>query len=107
MTSLRKALALAAATLALALGASAQQPAGVPYERLQPSQPVDVPQGKIEVIEFFWYGCPHCYRLESSLNAWLKNKPADVVFKRIHAIPNEAWGMHAMIYYTLETMGLL
>ena len=104
--SLRKALALAAALLTLAFGATAQQPA-TPYERLQPAQPTDVPQGKIEVIEFFWYGCPHCYRLEPSLNAWLKNKPADVVFKRIHAIPSEAWGLHAYIYYTLETMGLL
>ena len=107
MTSLRKALALAAAMLSLAFGAAAQQAPATPYERLQPAQPTDVPAGKIEVIEFFWYGCPHCYRLEPSLNAWLKNKPADVVFKRIHAIPNEAWGMHAYIYYTLETMGLL
>ena len=105
--SLRKALALGAALLTLAFGAAAQQAPATPYERLQPAQPTDVPQGKIEVIEFFWYGCPHCYRLEPSLNAWLKNKPADVVFKRIHAIPSEAWGLHAYIYYTLETMGLL
>ena len=100
--SLRKALALAAATLMLSLGAAAQ----VPYERLQPPQPTEG-NGKIEVIEFFWYGCPHCYRLEPSLNAWLKNKPADVVFKRVHAIPNEAWGRHAVIYYALEAMGKL
>jgi thiol:disulfide interchange protein DsbA len=105
--SLRKAFALALSLLTLAFGAVAQQAPSTPYERLQPAQPTDVPQGKIEVIEFFWYGCPHCYRLEPSLNAWLKNKPADVVFKRIHAIPSEAWGLHAYIYYTLETMGLL
>lgn len=101
--SLRKALALAVLAL-LPLGAAAQS--GLPYERLQPAQPVSEP-GKIEVIEFFWYGCPHCFRLEPSLNAWLKSKPADVVFKRVHAIPNEAWGVHAYIYYTLETMGLV
>ena len=105
--SLRKALALAAAVLTLASGAYAQSNSGLPYERLQPAQPTDVPQGKIEVIEFFWYGCPHCYRLEPSLNAWLKNKPADVVFKRVHAIPSESWGLFAAIYYTLETMGLV
>ena len=107
--SLRKALALGAALITLAFGAAAQPtPApSVPYERLQPAQPTDVPAGKIEVIEFFWYGCPHCYRLESTLNPWLKNKPADVVFKRIHAIPSEDWGRWAYIYYTLETMGLL
>jgi len=104
---LRKALALAAALFTLAFGAAAQQAPAVPYERLQPAQPTDVPAGKIEVIEFFWYGCPHCYRLESTLNPWLKNKPADVVFKRIHAIPSEQCGLHAMIYYTLETMGLV
>ena len=102
--SLRKALALAAATLTIAFGAAAQ--ADLPYARLTPAMPVDTP-GKIEVIEFFWYGCPHCYRLEPSLNAWLKTKPADVVFKRVHAIPSEAWGLHAYIYYTLEAMGLL
>ena len=105
--SLRKALALAAALLTLAFGAAAQSASGLPYERLQPAQPTDVPAGKIEVVEFFWYGCPHCYALEPSLNAWLKSKPADIVFKRIHAIPNEQWGLHAMIYYTLETMGLV
>src|SRR2546421_1621492 len=94
---LRKALALAALAL-LPLGAVAQS--GLPYERLQPAQPVSEP-GKIEVIEFFWYGCPHCYNLEPSLNAWLKKKPADVVFKRVHAIPSEAWGLYAYIFYTL------
>jgi thiol:disulfide interchange protein DsbA len=102
--SLRKALALAATSLMFSLGAAAQ--GALPYEKLSPPQPTEG-NGKIEVIEFFWYGCPHCYRLEPSLNAWLKNKPADVVFKRVHAIPNEAWGRHAYIYYTLEAMGLL
>jgi thiol:disulfide interchange protein DsbA len=43
------------------------------------------------VVEFFWYGCPHCYSLESDVNAWLKNLPKDVVFKRVHAAPNESW----------------
>jgi len=101
--SFRKTLAAAAALLMLAFGAIAQQK---PYEVLSP------PQGnpeapKIEVIEFFWYGCPHCFRLEPSLNAWLKNKPADVVFKRVHAVPTPAWLPHAKIFYTLESMGLV
>jgi thiol:disulfide interchange protein DsbA len=100
--SLRKALALAAIAL-LPLGAAAQS--GLPYERLQPSQRV-AEAGKIEVIEFFWYGCPHCYRLEPSLNAWAKNKPADVVMKRVHAVPSPSWLPHAKIYYTLETLGV-
>ncbi|HET9652079.1 MAG TPA: thiol:disulfide interchange protein DsbA/DsbL, partial [Usitatibacter sp.] len=63
--------------------------------------------GKIEVIEFFWYGCPHCYHLEPALNAWLKNAPKDVVFKRIPAVPSASWEPLASVYYTLEAMGLL
>ena len=86
-----------------ALGAWAQ--ASPPWIKLEPQQPTEG-NGKIEVIEFFWYGCPHCFRLEPSLNAWLQNKPADVVFKRIHALPGTAWLAHAKIFYTLETMGL-
>jgi thiol:disulfide interchange protein DsbA len=103
--SLRKALALVALAV-LPFGAAAQSPSGQPYERLQPAQPV-AEAGKIEVIEFFWYGCPHCFRLEPALNAWLKNKPADVVFKRVHAVPSPSWIPHAKIYYTLETMGVV
>jgi protein dithiol oxidoreductase (disulfide-forming) len=101
--SFRNIFAAAAALVALAFGAQAQDK--LPYEKVNPPMPTEG-GGKIEVIEFFWYGCPHCYRLEPSLNAWLKNKPADVVFKRVHALPNTAWMPHAKIYYTLETMGL-
>ena len=100
--SLRKALAFAAAILTLSFGAAAQQT----YGTLTPPQPTDSP-GKIEVVEFFWYGCPHCYALEPSVNAWLKTKPADVVFKRVPAAPNPGWAQMANIYYTLEAMGLL
>jgi len=59
------------------------------------------------VIEFFWYGCPHCYHLEADVNKWAKSLPADVEFKRIPAYPSEAWGEAARIFYTLEAMGLL
>ncbi len=102
--SFRKALALAASLLALALGAAAQAPQ--PYQVLNPPQPTEA-GGKIEVIEFFWYGCPHCYTLEPEVNKWLKTMPKDVVFKRIPAFPNDNWGQAAQIYYTLEAMGLL
>jgi thiol:disulfide interchange protein DsbA len=102
--SFRKILAGAAALLTLAFGAAAQQKT---YEVLNPPQANPEGPGKIEVIEFFWYGCPHCYRLEPSLNAWLKNKPADIVFKRVHAVPSPSWIPHAKIYYTLETMQLV
>jgi protein dithiol oxidoreductase (disulfide-forming) len=103
--SLRKALSIAAAFLAFAVGGTwAQAPAA--YSLLQPQQPTDG-SGKIEVIEFFWYGCPHCYSLEPAVNAWLKSAPKDVVFKRIPAYPSEVWGEMAKVFYTLEAMGLL
>ncbi|HEX3063716.1 MAG TPA: thiol:disulfide interchange protein DsbA/DsbL [Usitatibacter sp.] len=104
MTASRFLSRIAALFAFAALGAWAQ--AGQPWVKLEPAQPTEG-NGKIEVIEFFWYGCPHCYRLEPSLNAWLKNKPADVVFKRVHALPATSWLAHAKIYYTLETMNLV
>ena len=99
--SFRKAFAAAAALLMLAFGASAQ-----PYAMLNPPQPTEG-GGKIEVTEFFWYGCPHCYHLEPALNAWLKAAPKDVVFKRVPAVPSGSWESLAVMYYTLEAMGLL
>lgn len=102
--SLRKALALFTALVALSLGAAAQQ--AQPFQVLSPPQPTEG-GGKVEVIEFFWYGCPHCYSLEPSVNAWLKTAPKDVTFKRVPAVPSEAWGVLAFVYYTLEAMGQL
>ena len=103
--SFRKAIALAASLLVLAFGSFAQAPKQ-PYAVLSPAQPADG-SGKIEVIEFFWYGCPHCYTLEADVNAWLKKAPKDVVFKRVPAAPNPQWEQSAALYYTLEAMGLL
>jgi thiol:disulfide interchange protein DsbA len=102
--SFRKALALAAALFTLSFAAAAQ--GQQPYQVLNPAQPTEG-GGKIEVIEFFWYGCPHCYSLEPQVAKWVKNAPKDVVFKRVPAIPNDNWGHGAQIYYTLEAMGIL
>jgi thiol:disulfide interchange protein DsbA len=63
--------------------------------------------GLIEVREFFWYGCPHCYNLEPHLNGWLKTKPADVNFIRTPAALNPVWEANARGYYTAEIMGLV
>ena len=104
--SLRKALSLLVAVLAFASGGAAWSQAGGPYSLLSPPQPTEG-GGKIEVIEFFWYGCPHCYAIEPSVVAWLKTAPKDVVFKRVPAFPSEAWGRDAVMFYTLEAMGLL
>lgn len=76
------------------------------YETLAPAQPVQNPD-KIEVIEFFWYGCPHCYSLEPSMVEWLKTKPANVEFIRQPAVFSDIWGKHAKAYFTAEALGVL
>ena len=96
----RMSLAVAALSFAAA-GAFAQ-----PYSTLNPPQPTEG-GGKVEVIEFFWYGCPHCYTLEPSVVTWSRKVPADVVFKRVPAVPSEAWADAARMFYTLEAMGKL
>lgn len=75
------------------------------YETLTPPQPVQNPD-KVEVIEFFWYGCPHCYHLEPSVAQWLKTKPANVEFIRQPAIFSEPWAKHAKAFYTAEALGV-
>jgi len=75
------------------------------FETISPAQPVQNTD-KIEVIEFFWYGCPHCYSLEPSMNDWLKNKPANVEFIRQPAVFSELWGKHAKAFFTAEALGV-
>lgn len=82
----------------------AQPAAGIDYQELSAQQPSDTP-GKIEVIEFFWYGCPHCYAFEPVLQPWLQKLPKDTQFRRIPAIFNESWEKAARVYYALEVMG--
>jgi len=72
--------------------------------RLIAAQPVDSGE-RIEVIDFFWYGCPACNALQPELEAWIRRKPADVVVRRIPAILRTAWAPHVRIYYTLEKLG--
>ena len=100
---------LCAALLAFASGAAnaAQQGirTGQEYEEI-PQQPIATGP-KIEVVEFFWYGCPHCYQLQQPLEAWLKRKPDDVELRRIPAIFRPSWLAHARVFYTLETLGEL
>ena len=72
--------------------------------RLIAPQPVETGD-RIEVIDFFWYGCPHCNDLQPALEAWIKRKPADVALRRIPAIFRDSWAPHARIFYTLEQLG--
>lgn len=61
---------------------------------------------KIEVLEFFWYGCPHCYMFDPILDRWLETKPANVEFTRVPAVFRPEWKVHARAYYALQGMGL-
>ncbi len=80
---------------------------GVNYNRIVPAQPTDVPSGQVEVLEFFWYACPHCYALEPAVQAWLKSKPAYVTFTRVPVEWNEGHRSLAHLFYALEAMGKL
>jgi len=97
--------AFAIVALAITTGALAQDLVeGRHYARLKNPQPVETGKN-IEVIEFFSYGCPHCGELEPHLQAWLKNKPADVQLRRIPVVFQPRWENLARVYYTLEAMG--
>ncbi len=96
--------ALVSATCALAQGEPVE---GTSYVKL--SQPIPMPAGgKIEVVEFFWYGCPHCSIFEPTLAAWQKKLPADVSFRRAPVVfREEPFTTHQKLYYSLEAMDLV
>ncbi len=80
---------------------------GVNYTRLVPAQPTDVPAGQVEVLEFFWYACPHCYAIDPMVETWKKTKPAYVTFSRVHVEWNDGHRALARLFYTLQSMGKL
>jgi len=84
--------------------AHAQPTQGVEYRNLATPQPTDTP-GKIEVVEFFWYGCPHCYNFEPVLTPWVKKLPKDVQFRHVPAMFNEEYAQGARAFYALEAIG--
>jgi thiol:disulfide interchange protein DsbA len=97
----------AAVALLAVVGATAhaQLTQGKDYLAITPPQPA--PPGKnVEVIEFFWYGCPHCYHLQPALHAWLKKKPADVTVRSQPAAFNESWLPMARAFYAAEAIGV-
>ncbi|HET9113381.1 MAG TPA: thiol:disulfide interchange protein DsbA/DsbL [Burkholderiales bacterium] len=76
------------------------------YTILSPEIGTDTPD-KIEVAEFFWYHCPHCFNLEPALNAWIKKAPKDVAIRRIPAVLNASWVPLAKTYYAMEALGVV
>lgn len=77
---------------------------GFDYRVLPITQPIDV-KGKVEVIEFFWYGCPHCYEFEPELKGWIKRQNKDVVFKKVPIAFREELMPHSQLFYALEALG--
>ncbi len=99
---------IAVALFATSMAASAQQPPieGKDFHEINPARATDAP-GKIEVLEFFWYGCPHCHHLEPLIEPWSKKLPPDVVFRRVPAVFNQNWEAAARVHYALDAMGQL
>ncbi|MGR8946451.1 MAG: thiol:disulfide interchange protein DsbA/DsbL [Gammaproteobacteria bacterium] len=105
---MRRLFALTIVLFAVPLLVSAQETfiEGQHYERVSPAVQTGVEQG-IEVVEVFWYGCPHCFEFEPHINEWKANKADDVIFRRIPAIFNQNWVPHARAYYAAEVLGVL
>jgi thiol:disulfide interchange protein DsbA len=111
---------LTASVSALSMPAWAQAPAAKPvagppiklsegkdYNRLEHPQANEVGAGKIEVIEFFWYSCPHCNAFEPTLANWIKNAAKDVVVRRIPVAFNDSFAPQQRLFFTLEALNLL
>ena len=100
---------LGASVLAAGLPAAAQggPVEGTHYVRLGQPLPVTAPAGKVEVVEFFWYACPHCNAFEPKLEAWVKKIPADVAFRRVPVAFRDDMVPQQRLFYALEAMGKL
>ncbi|MES2956325.1 MAG: thiol:disulfide interchange protein DsbA/DsbL [Pseudomonadota bacterium] len=98
----------AASLVALSTTALAQAPAapraGTDFLVLDKPAPVEAPAGKIEVVEFFWYSCPHCNRFEPALEEWIKKAPKDVVVRRVPVSFRPDFEPQQRLYYVLEAM---
>ncbi len=101
--------ALASSGVAAPLAwAQVQSPkAGTDYQVVNPRAPVEAPAGKVEVVEFFWYNCPHCNAFEPALEAWIKKLPKDVAMRRVPVAFQDSFVPQQHLYYALEAMGLV
>jgi thiol:disulfide interchange protein DsbA len=104
---IRRQIVISAAALpALALAQPKAPVEGQQYQLVRPPQPTES-GGKVEVLEFFQYGCPHCYRFTPALEAWVKKQGGAIDFKRIPINWDGSTLPHTKIYFTLEQMGRL
>ena len=110
--SLSAASAVAASALTLpvanpAMAQARQLKEGKDFKRLDKPVTPDAPAGKVDVIEFFWYSCPHCNAFEPTLDAWVKAAPKDLSIRRVPVAFNASFVPQQKLYYTLEGMGKL
>ena len=103
--------AAAVSSIGISRHALAQGPfkfvAGKDYMKLDRAVPTETEAGKIELIEFFWYSCPHCNAFESTFGQWVKSAPKDVVVRRIPVAFRDDFAPQQRLYFALEAMGLL
>jgi thiol:disulfide interchange protein DsbA len=78
---------------------------GIEFTRLSQAQPTETGD-KIEVLELFWYGCPHCFHMEPALENWVKAAPQNVAFRRMPAVLGPHWEPHARAFYAAEVLGV-
>lgn len=99
-------LCCSVALMPVIANAAADYKEKIHYELVQPPQPTTT-KDKVEVVEMFWYGCPHCNSLEPYVERWLKRIPANAEFVRIPAVFRPTWELHARAFYTAEILGVL
>ncbi len=75
------------------------------YQAILPAQGTDTGPGQVEIIEFMWFGCPHCYELNPYIEAWKKKLPPYVKFRQEHVVWDSGKTAHARLFYTLEVLG--
>lgn len=101
--------AMGGAGLLLASGTNLAQEyrSGQHYRPIQPPVDTGLEEGRIQVVEIFWYGCPHCYSFEPKVSAWKDALPADVEFVYLPAPLNDVWALHARVFYAARELGVL
>ena len=97
----------AAAAKMAAPATSVTLQAGRDFKLVKPTAPTEAAAGKVEVVEFFWYKCSHCFHFEPELNAWIKTLPAHVSFRRVPVGFNASFIPQQKLFYALEGLNLL
>lgn len=96
---------LVVALLSCSVALAEKYEEGVHYERIVPAQPTST-VNKVEVLEIFWYGCPHCFRFEPYVERWLRKKPENAQFVRLPGVFRPSWEIGARAFYTAKLLGV-